>query len=209
MSRPFSAVELDYVATGVGNFEGCFVEITNCATGWNILDQNSVFILEHPSSIFNVRWNGTGTYSVDYLEIDLHRQSSPNNARIDVGMDGVYEWSFPNDIISKWGLQDKFESGTTAHELQISPGGSDVVSVNYPTVSSSGNNSYEYIGNMMFSLSAINSPLDGVEYSVSVDGNELFRETLGFIMNSQTVILSDIQMQKVLSEFELRSLSIQ
>ena len=205
LSRPFSAVELDYVATGVGNFEGCFVEITNCATGWNILDQNSVFILEHPSSIFNVRWNGTGTYSVDYLEIDLHRQSSPNNARIDVGMDGVYEWSFPNDIISKWGLQDKFESGTTAHELQISPGGSDVVSVNYPTVSSSGNNSYEYIGNMMFSLSAINSPLDGVEYSVSVDGNELFRETLGFIMNSQTVILSDIQMQKVLSEFELRS----
>ena len=113
LSRPFSAVELDYVATGVGNFEGCFVEITNCATGWNILDQNSVFILEHPSSIFNVRWNGTGTYSVDYLEIDLHRQSSPNNARIDVGMDGVYEWSFPNDIISKWGLQDKFESGTT------------------------------------------------------------------------------------------------
>ena len=205
LSRPFSAIELSYVVTGGGNFEGCFVEITNCATAWNILDQNGVFILEHPSSILNLRWNGTGTYSVDYLEIDLHRQSSPSNARIDVGMDGVYEWSFPNDVISKWGLQDKFDSGTTAHELQISPGGSDVVSINYPIVSSSESNSYESMGNMMFSLSAINSPLDGVEYSVSVDGNELFKETLGFIMNSQTIILSDIQIQEVLSEFELRS----
>ena len=91
------------------------------------MDENRVVTLDHPSSILNLRWNGTGTYSMDYLEIDLHRQSSPNNARIDVGMDGVYEWSFPNEVISKWGLQDKFESGGTAHEMTIAPGGFDVI----------------------------------------------------------------------------------
>ena len=120
-------------------------------------------------------------------------------------MDGVYEWSFPNEVISKWGLQDKFESGGTAHEMTISSGGSDVFGVNYPIQVGVSDGSYESKGNMMFSLSAINFPLDGVEFAVSVGGNELFSETVGFIMNSHTVILSDSQMQDIVSEFNSRS----
>ena len=205
LSRPFSAIELSYVGTGAGNFEGCFYEISDCSTSWISLDENRVVTLDQPSSILNLRWNGSGSYSMDQIEIDLHRQSSPNNARIDIGMDGVYEWSFPNEVISKWGLQDKFESGVFAHEMTISPGGYDVFGVNYPIQSGVPDGSYESKGNMMFSLSAINSPLDGVEFAVSVGGNELFSETVGFIMNSHTVILSDSQMQDIISELELRS----
>ena len=205
MSRPFSAIELGYIGTGTGSFEGCFSGISDCATSWISLGENRVVTLDHPASILNLRWNGTGTYSMDHLEIDLHRQSSPNNARIDVGMDGVYEWSFPNEVISKWGLQDKFESGGIAHEMTIMPGGFDVVGVNYPLQDSISDDSYESKGNMMFSLSAINSPLDGVEFAVSVGGNELFSETVGFIMNSHTVILSDSQIQDIVSELESRS----
>lgn len=205
LSRPFSAIELSYVGTGAGNFEGCFYEISDCSNSWISLDENRVETLDQPSSILNLRWNGSGSYSMDRLEIDLHRQSSPNNARIDIGMDGVYEWSFPNEVISKWGLQDKFESGGFAHEMTISPGGYGVFGVNYPIQSGVSDGSYESKGNMMFSLSAINSPLDGVEFAVSVGGNELFSETVGFIMNSHTVILSDSQMQDIISELELRS----
>ena len=72
------------------------------------------------------------TYSMDHLEIDLHRQSSPNNARIGYWNGRVYEWSFPNEVVSKWGLQDKFDSGGTAQQPMISPGGFDVFGVNYP-----------------------------------------------------------------------------
>ena len=120
-------------------------------------------------------------------------------------MDGVYEWSFPNEVISKWGLQDKFESGGTAHEMTIAPGGFGLFGVNYPIQVGVSDGSYESKGNMMFSLSAINFPLDGVEFAVSVGGNELFSETVGFIMNSHTVILSDSQMQDIVSELESRS----
>ena len=77
--------------------------------------------------------------------------------------------------------------------------------VNYPIQVGVSDGSYESKGNMMFSLSAINSPLDGVEFAVSVGGNELFSETVGFIMNSHTVILSDSQMQDIVSELESRS----
>ena len=31
MSRPFSAIELGYIGTGAGGFEGCFSEISDCA----------------------------------------------------------------------------------------------------------------------------------------------------------------------------------
>ena len=205
LSRPFSAMELNFVGTGTGNFEACFEIISDCTASWNHIGENGIFTLEHPSSILNLRWNGSGSYSIDHLEIDLHRQSSPNNARIDVGMDGVYEWSFPNQVISKWGLQDMFESGNTAQELTISPGGSDVFSLNYPIKTSSSDDSYQSKGNMMFSLSAINSPLDGVEFAVSVGGIEVFTDTVGFIMNSKTVVLSDSQTQDIISEFESRT----
>ena len=205
LSRPFSAIELSYIGTGTGNFEGCVSEISDCANGWIGLQDSKVIILDHPSSILNLRWNGTGTYSMDHLEIDLHRQSSPNNARIDIGMDGVYEWSFPNEVVSKWGLQDKFDSGGTAQELTISPGGFDVFGVNYPVQTSTSDSSYESKGNMMFSFTPISSPLDDVEFAVYVGGSELFSETLGLITDSHTVILSDSQMQEIVSELESRS----
>ena len=99
-------------------------------------------------------------------------------------MDGVHEWSFPNDVISKWGLQDMFDTGTKAIELTIPSEIIDVFALNYPIINNPTGDSYESKGNMMFSLSAINSPLDGVEIAVSVGGNELFSETIGLILNS-------------------------
>ena len=161
--------------------------------------------MSHPSSTLNLRWNGTGSYSIDFIEVDIHRHSSPVNARIDIGMDGVQEWSFSNDIISKWGLQDTFNSGKKANDLSIPSGGADVIGIYYPIRTGLSDSSYESKGNLMFSLTAIESPLNGVEVTFSVGGNELFTETIGVISNSQTIILSDSQMQDLVSEMESRT----
>ena len=204
-AKPFAAIDFDYVGTGSGNFEACFEKVSDCSSNWNKLNENQIFTLSHPSSLLNLRWNGTGSYSIDYIEVDIHRHSSPVNARIDIGMDGVQEWSFSNDVISKWGLQDTFSSGKKANDLSIPSGGADVIGIYYPIRTGLSDSSYESKGNLMFSLTAIEAPLNGVEVAFSVGGNELFTETVGLISNSETVILSDSQMQDLVSEMESRT----
>ena len=205
LSRPFSGLELDWSAVGSGSFEACFTKISDCSANWNALQKNRSFVLDHPSNTLNLRWDGAGSYSIDHLEVELHRQSSPEDARIDIGLDGVNEWSFSNQFVSKWGLQDSFENGKKATELSISSTGSDVVSLFYPIRTGSSDDSYESKGNLMFSLSAIGLPVDGVEVTISIDGNDLFTESLGFIMNTYTLTLTDSQMQDLISEMGSRA----
>lgn len=204
-ATPFSALEINFDVSGTGNFEACFNHLSDCSSQWTVLEKNRKFTLLQPSSTLNLRWNGNGAYSVNHVEVDLHRQSSPANARIDIGLDGVNEWSFSNDIVSTWGLQDRFDDGSRAKELTIPSGGYDVAGLMYPIKSGILDSSYESKGNLMMSFTAIGFPLDSVEATFSVDGNELFTESLGFIMNTHTLTLSDSQMQDLITEFDSRT----
>ena len=204
MGQSYSAIELDWSGSGTGSFEACYHREVDCSTQWIKLEENRKINLPQASNYLNLRWNGTGTYSIDYLELDLHRNSPPLNPRIDIGLDGVNEWSFSGQSTSNWGLQDRFASGNKAIELAIEAGGYDLVNLYYPAKSGSPDSSYDSKGNMMFSLSAIGAPVDGVEVTFSIAGNEILTQQLGFIMNSKTIILTDSQMQDLQSEISSR-----
>ena len=53
--------------------------------------------------------------------------------------------------------------------------------------------------NTMVSFTAVGPPVDGVEVAFTIDGIDLFTESLGFIFNSATLTLSDSQMQDIVS----------
>ena len=98
---------MSWSGTGSGNFEACFSEISSCPSNWKMVPLNGKLMLNQPSNLLNLRWNGTGSYSMDLVHVDLHRQSSPRDARIDVGLDGVSEWSFSNPNIGPWGIRNE------------------------------------------------------------------------------------------------------
>ena len=202
---PFSGLEMSWIGTGSGNFEACFTEIASCSSNWKVIPSNGKLLLNQPSNLLNLRWNGTGTYSMDSITLDLHRQSSPRDARIDVGLDGVSEWSFSNPNIGPWGLQDKFSNGRMAYDLSIPSGGSDICELFFPYRGGTADPSYESKANTMLSFTASGSPVDGVDVTFSVDGFDIFTESLGFISNSASLTLSDSQMQDMVSKMNLRT----
>ena len=206
LTHPFSALEMSWDGSGSGNFEACFVELNSCSSNnWNAIPSNGKLALDNSSTILNLRWSGSGSYSIDSIHLDLHRQSSPLDARIDVGLDGVSEWSFSNEMIGGWGLQDLFDNGERSANISMSPSGYDVVSTYYPIKSGAQDSSYESTGNMMLTFTPQNAPLDGVEVSFKIGGNQLFTQTLGFVSTPTTIILSDSQQQDLVTEMESRS----
>ncbi|MBT7244403.1 MAG: hypothetical protein HN874_03030 [Euryarchaeota archaeon] len=201
-TNAFSALELDWDGSGSGHFEACFLEVAHCSGNWIQIPSSGKLSMEIPSVMMNLRWSGSGSFSIDYVEIDLHRHSSPLDARIDIGLDGVDEWSFSHDQIGSWGLQNIFSNGERSSNLSISPGGSDLVSMQYPIGTSS--QSYASTGPMMFSLTPLSSPLDDVEVTLSVGGKELLTTSLGLVSSPKSLILTSAQMQIIESELNSR-----
>ena len=208
LTHPFSAIDMSWSGSGNGNFEVCFTESNSCSSGWTSIPSDGKLQMDHPSTTLNLRWSGSGSYSIDSIHIDLHRQSSPLDARIDVGLDGVSEWSFSNEMIGGWGLQDVFENGEKSVELSIASSGSDVTALYYPIRTGLADPSYDSTNNMMLAFTAVGAPLDGVEVTFSVGGNDIITESLGFIYNSARLILSDSQMQDLKSEMDSRTAEI-
>jgi len=208
LTHPFSAIDMSWSASGNGNFEACFTESNSCSSGWTSIPSDGKLQMDHPSTTLNLRWSGSGSYSIDSIRIDLHRQSSPLDARIDVGLDGVSEWSFSNEMIGGWGLQDVFENGEKSVELSIASSGTDVTGLYYPIRTGLADPSYDSTNNMMLAFTAVGAPLDGVEVTFSVGGNDIITESLGFIYNSARLILSDSQMQDLKSEMDSRTAEI-
>ena len=208
LTHPFSAIDMSWSGSGNGNFEACFTESNSCSSGWTSIPSDGKLQMDHPSTTLNLRWSGSGSYSIDLINIDLHRQSSPLDARIDVGLDGVSEWSFSNEMIGGWGLQDVFENGEKSVELSIASSGSDVTALYYPIRTGLADPSYDSTNNMMLAFTAVGAPLDSVEVTFSVGGNDIITESLGFIYNSARLILSDSQMQDLKSEMDSRTAEI-
>ena len=201
---PFSALDLSWDGSGNGHFEVCFSEANQCAGNWKQIPSNGKLSMANSSVILNLRWSGSGSYSIDFVEIDLHRHSSPLNARIDVGLDGVSEWSFSHEAIGGWGLQDKFANGHRSTNLSLNPGGNDVFSLYYPAVAGS-SESYHSTGDMMFSLTPLDTPVDGVEVTISIGSNELITQNLGFISEPTVMLLSSSQTQDLVNEMDSRT----
>ena len=205
-THPFSALEMDWTGSGSGNFEACFSDANTCtSTGWETIPSNGKLTLDNPSVNLILRWSGSGSYSMDHIEIDLHRQSSPLDARIDIGMDGVNEWSFSDPAIGGWGIQDRFVDGNRSANISIIPNGNELVEMNYPIRTGLSDGSYDSTGNLMLSLTAIEAPVDGVDISIGVGGNHLFTESLGFIFGPTSYIFSDGQMQDLFTEMNSRA----
>jgi hypothetical protein len=203
VTNSFSALEISWDGTGSGNFEACFMEISDCSGNWVQVPSGGKLAMDSPSVLLNLRWAGSGSYSLNKIEIDLHRQSSPQDARIDIGLDGVDEWSFSHDEIGGWGLQDIFTNGEKSFNLSTTPEYSGIISFQYPF--GTANQTYSSTGPMMFSLTPLNGPIDGVDVTLSIGGNELLTESLGFVSNPTSLVLTSAQMQNLESELNSRT----
>ena len=208
--NPFSYLEMSWVGTGSGNFQVCFESSSCTSSGWIDVPSDGKLSLENPSVHLSARWSGSGSYTMDHISIHLHRQSSPMDARIDVGLDGVSEWKFSHDAVGPWGFQNLFENGHSSINASVSAGSYDSISLYYPYKSgqsTSGTSSahYESSGNLMLSLTPQNAPLTDVVISFSIAGTEFVSQNIGFLSEPYQVALNDNQMQDLINAMDART----
>ena len=204
MVNPFSALELDWVGSGNGVFKACFVSLETCtSTDWNTIPDVGIYRLTSPSTTLNLQYTDSTSYSIEHISIDLHKQSSPEDARIDVGFDGVYEWSFSSNEIGPWGLANRFESGLESETLTIPFSGTNRISLCYPYSTSL--DRFETTASMIFTLTALGLPVDGVSVEFEVSGKTLFSKSVGFISDFERISLTNSETQLIEQELAIRT----
>ena len=123
--------------------------------------------------------------------------------RIDVGFDGVYEWSFSSNEIGPWGLANRFESGLESETVTIPFSGTNRISLCYPYSTSL--DRFETTASMIFTLTALGLPVDGVSVEFEVSGKTLFSKSVGFISDFERISLTNSETQFIEQELAIRT----
>ena len=143
-----------------------------------------------------LRWQGTGSYTFDKVSVDLLRQSSPENARIDVGLDGVNEWAFEHENIGPWGIQNLFDNARESVQTNLSSEVPESLNIYFPYSPNISNNinggsNFQSVASMSFTLTPVSYPMANVELSVIVDEHKLLDYNIGLLSEPTTVTLSE------------------
>ena len=203
VSYPFSQVNFQSTISGSGTLEACFTKINDCtASGWTPVPQNGILYLQEPSVYLNVRWNGSGSYSFDHFEADLLRHSSPSNVQIDIGMDGISEWSMDRVGFGNWGHQNEMIDSNQSKLVTTGTSMNKAFEFFYPH-SSSATAEYKSLGNLQFYITPKNQPLGNLEIEFYSNNNFIVSKSVGSLAEPTKIILSDSEMSSL--ELDLSS----
>ena len=192
-AQPISGMDLDWSGSGNGDVQYCLDNVTECNQGSWI---NSDVEFPRSATQITVKLDFTNSYSIEDISIDFHRQSHPANARIDVGLDGVADWSFNAVGIGDWGYQNVLVDGSQSSEIGLIPDTASSISFNHPYLdgsyeSQSANYDSYQISPLSMYLTALNSPVDDISIDFSVDGTWIHTETVGTVFDVMRVQLPD------------------
>ena len=110
--RPISRLITDVSVTGSGQ-----LQVSLDGGSWTAIAQQGVTPFTSAVSAVQFRWVGSGSWSMDEFKVDLDTGGLPFEPRLDVGRDGVEEWSFANTAIGPWGWQDRLSNGALSHPM--------------------------------------------------------------------------------------------
>lgn len=204
-SHPFSQVNFDSIITGSGTLEACFVKINDCAASdWTAIPQNGILYLDQPSVYLNVKWNGSGTYSFDYFEADILRHSSPKNVQIDIGMDGIAEWSMDRLGFGAWGHQNQMIDSNQSKVVTIGTSMNKGFEFFYPH-STSATSTYKSTGNLQFFITPKSQPLSNLEIEFYSNNNFIVSKSVGSVSESTKIMFTDSEMSSFQQDISSRN----
>ena len=183
-SHPFSRVNFLWDGTGTGNLESSFD-----GGNWVSVPKSGLHSLDRAATTLQVRWTGGGSWNVDSFSAELHEDSAPHSPKIDIGLDGVSEWSLANPSIGPWGLQNIFMDGNSSQQFNLAPSVSDYSSFYVPM---SG------ISDLRLGLVSQGSSVDGVSIDLEVDGITEFSKNLGTVDQPVFVELTNTELSSLL-----------
>ncbi len=110
--RPISRLITDVSVTGSGQ-----LQVSLDGGSWTAIAEQGVTPFTSAVSSVQFRWIGSGSWNMGEFKVDLDTGGLPFEPRLDVGRDGVEEWSFANTAIGPWGWQDRLSNGALSHTM--------------------------------------------------------------------------------------------
>ena len=197
VSNPFSEAHFVSVISGTGSLEVCFVDFTNCNTNnWSKIPQNGIYRLNQPSVHLNVKWNGTGNYVFEYFQADLLRHSSPEGVEIDIGLDGISEWSMSRTGLGPWGHQNRLIDSNHSKVINTGTSIEQSVELFYP-FSNENRSKFGTLATMQFFLTPKSQQVGNVNLEFYVNSNQILTKSIGSLNQPKRIELSSMDIMSI------------
>lgn len=165
---------------------GAVVEYTlDGGSNWNTLVDGKQWLTTPAFSVqFRVSSSGS-SWDIDSFDVELIRTSVPDGLRIDVGMDGISDWSLEGDGIGRLGIQDRLKDHSLWNSQPSAPSSPASYSLLLPAA---GVQAFEF--GVAAPLQAMNSPF----LAMSIDGQDFMSTSLPNLQELQIIQLSSSEL---------------
>jgi len=126
-----------------------------------------------------------GSWTLDTFDVEMIRTSVADGLRIDIGMDGISDWSLEGDGIGRLGIQDRLKDGSLWQSRASSPSTSAEFTFLLPA---SGADAFEF---------GVSSPLQQMVspfVTMSIDGQDFMSSSLPNLQDLQVIQLTSSEL---------------
>ena len=163
---------------------------------WEPLELNRTRTLSEPMGELKFKWTGSSTWKVDGFRVELDDHQTPMNPRIDVGVDGILEWSMADESLQSWGFQTIFTDGENSKNLLLGTSLEQKISFLAP------NNE---LNGLSFTLSPLDVAVSNLDVVFKIDGNEVLQKLVGTVSQATWVQLSESELDIIDQRIEASS----
>ena len=129
-----------------------------------------------------------GSWTLDSFDVEMIRTSVADGLRIDIGLDGVSDWSLEGDGIGRLGIQDRLKDGAIWQSHSSSPSNAAAFTFLLPAA---GVDAFEF--GVASPLQAMVSPF----VTMSIDGQDFMSSSLTNLQDLQVIQLTSSELSSM------------
>ena len=177
MSSGFVGIKSNSTITGSARMEYSI----DSGQNWNILSPNVFQNFGKPEFNAQVRVFGTGgNWVLENLDIEFVRGSIAEGLEVDIGLDGIADWSMDKSGIGRLGIQDRFSDNSLSKEIESSTSSPASFNILMPS---------KGIESFSFYVSSPSKEMVSPYMTISIGGQDILTKNLGSINSAQKIIL--------------------
>ena len=178
MSSGFVGIKSNSTLTGSARMEYSI----DSGQNWNLLSPNVFQNFGKPEFNAQVRVFGTGgNWVFDKLDVEFVRGSIPDGLEVDIGLDGIADWSMDKSGIGRLGIQDRFSDNSLSNEAPSSTSMPASFNVLMPS---------KGVESFSFYVSSPSSEMINPYMTISISGQDVLTKNLGNFNSVQNIILT-------------------
>jgi len=164
---------------------GCELQYTlDNGQSWTTLPSDTIDSLNTPEFMVQFKFTSAGTCNIDTFDVELVHTSVPDGLRIDVGLDGISDWSLNNPGAGRLGIQDEHRFGSGWMNSNSIPTAPSFFELLLPA---SG------VSDFSFAI-ASDVEMKSPYATISVEGNSIINKPLSDLMKCQQISLTSSEL---------------